>query len=264
MSFFNFKENNLLAFSKLQYESKSHTFNKAVIAAYNNVKKYGFLVSHDYIRVDQSKRSVFFILNPDMDLSTIKSDKPPMLLCESPIFKKKTKEVCYDLRNLFLLENKTALQRGINFTKRPEVQIVDYQNGPTIQSIYTGWKLTKEADKKTFLITFNPARYFRSYELLDHGYNIYQKLVIIKEQPYALINFAVAGNRAFELSFLSLFKDPELKLVNDQNDCIINHCLYDLYSKGVMYVNLGTDAGIKGLKFFKHKLPSFENVVYSQ
>jgi hypothetical protein len=53
-------------------------------------------------------------------------------------------------------------------------------------------------------------------------------------------------------------------LINDQNDCIIINCLYDLYSNhGIKYVNLGTDAGIKGLKFFKRKIPHFEKIVYS-
>src|ERR1700735_5502361 len=99
--FFNFKESNLANFKQLGYKSNSHTFNKAVIAAYNNIKKYGFTATDDYIRVDQSRRSVFFILNPDIDISALKSDKQIVLLCEQPIFKKKTKEVCYDLHYLF-------------------------------------------------------------------------------------------------------------------------------------------------------------------
>ena len=263
MSFFNFAENKLTSFSKLQYKSSSHTFNKAVIAAYNNVKKYGYTATDDYIRVDQSQRSVFFILNPDMDLSSLKSDKKMMLLCESPIFKKKTKEVCYDL-SLIFNEDTTANKRGVKFTDRPEAKIVDYKKDQRLDQLYAGWKKTKEEDPKTFLMTFNPPRYLRSYELLDHGFEVYQKLVLVRDKPYAVINFALQGSMAYEMSFLSLFKDPDLKLINDQNDCIIINCLHDMYTRGIGLVNLGTDAGIKGLKFFKHKLPSFEKVVYSQ
>lgn len=264
MAFFNFKENKLQELAKLDYKSKSHTFNKSVIASYNNVGKYGYKATNDYIRVDQSKRTVFFILNPDADVTELKSDKTRILLCEHPIFKKKTKEVCYDLEQIFS-EQSTAINRGIKFATRPEVTIVDFNKGQELDDIYGKWKQTKEDDKKTFLISFNPARYYRSYQLLDCGFNIYQKLILIKQQPYALINFSKQGEMAFELSFLSLFKNAELKLINDQNDCIIIHCLHDLYmNHGVRFVNLGTSAGIKGLKFFKEKLPHTEQIVYSE
>ena len=113
-------------------------------------------------------------------------------------------------------------------------------------------------------MSFNPARYYRSYELLDYGFQIYQKIVMIKQVPYALINFALQGEYAYELSFLSLYKNTDLKLINDQNDCIIINCLCDLHRHGIKYVNLGTSAGIKGLAFFKRKLPHFEQIVYTQ
>lgn len=262
MSFFNFAENKLTSFSKLKYESTSHTFNKAVIAAYYNVKKYGFTETVDHIRIDQNRRSVFF-LTKQTSLVDMNTDKSCVLMSEHAVFKKKTKEVCYDLEKLFS-ERSTAINRGLKFSDRADVEINDYKQDVRLDLIYNAWKKTKEEDPKTFLMTFNPARYYRSYELADHGFDIYQKIILVKKHPYAVINFALQGEYAFELSFLSLFRDPELKLINDQNDCIIVNCLYDLYKlHGVKYVNLGTDAGIKGLKFFKHKLPSFEKIVYS-
>ena len=264
MSFFNFKESNLINFAKLDYVSKSHNCNKAVIAAYYNVKKYGFVATDDYVRIDQSRRSVGFILNKDFDIGNLESTPALTGISEYPIFKKKEKEVCYDLHHLFC--NKSMMSttsRGLNFRKRTGVEIVDYKKDERLDYLYDGWKKTKEDDKKTFLMTFNPARYYRSYELLDHGFSIYQKLVLINKKPYAVINFALQNAYAYELSFLSLFKDPELRLINDQNDCIMVHCLFELFTKhGVGIVNLGTDAGIKGLKLFKHKLPHFETIVY--
>ena len=264
VGFFKFKESNLTAFQALDYSSSSHSFNKAVIASYNNVKKYSFQATEDYVRVDQSRRTVFFILNNSMDPSNLRSDKQSIFMCESPIFPKKTKEVCYSLPELFDPVT-PEVSRGIRFKDRKEVEIVDYRKDERLDLLYNGWKQTKEANKNTFLISFNPARYYRSYELADFGFPIYQKLVLIKKQPYAVINFALQKEYAYELSFLSLFKDPELKLINDQNDCIIINCLYDLYKNhGIQFVNLGTSAGIKGLAFFKKKLPNFENYVYTK
>lgn len=260
MSFF--KDSWLSNFAKLNYLSKSHNCNKAVIAAYYNVKKYGFEFSDDYIWINQNRREVFWVLNKDFDISKIRATKPVVYISEYPISKKLEKEVCYELQSLFSVPS-TAVSRGVKFADRADVEINDYRQDVRLDLIYNGWKHTKESDPKTFLMTFNPARYYRSYELVDHGFDIYQKIILIKKQPYALINFALQGDRAFELSFLSLFKDPDLKLVNDQNDCIIVNCLYDLYKlHGVKYVNLGTDAGIRGLKFFKRKLPNFEQIVY--
>lgn len=254
-----FKQDWLKQFAALEYQSKSHTFNKAVIAAYYNVKKYGFEQWPWGLTVRQSKRIVNFVLKED-DLLYLNPDA--LNLSEHAIFRKKTKEVCYDLEKLFS-ERLTAIKRGIGFSERADIEIDDYKKDVRLDLIYNGWKQTKEANPKTFLMTFNPARYYRSYELLDHGFDVYQKIVLVKKHPYALINFALQGEHAFELSFLSLYKDPELKLINDQNDCIIVNCLFDLYKlHNVKYVNLGTDAGIKGLKFFKHKLPNFEQVVY--
>lgn len=259
MSFF--KENRLSDFAKLEYKSSSHTFNKAVIAAYYNVKKYGFEQYDWGFLIKQSKRTVKFMF--DQNAVIFIEDPKSLYLSEHAIFKKKTKEVCYDLKKLFS-ERSTAIKRGISFTDRPQVRINDYAYGMSVPLVYEEWKRTKEEDPKTFLMTFNPARYLRSYELLDAGFDIYQKLITINDTAYALINFSKQGEYAYELSFLSLFKNKELKLINDQNDCIIINCLYDLYKNhGIKYVNLGTDAGIKGLKFFKHKLPNFETIVYS-
>lgn len=270
MSFF--KQDWLKQFAALEYDSKSHSFNKAVIASYYNVAKYGFVATDDCISINQSKRTVHFLLNGEKALhqgtllGTSEGGKQPVFLCEDPIFKNKEKEVCYDLHQLFVnRENISATSRGIKFRERDDVEIVDYCKDARLDLIYDGWKRTKEENPKTFLMTFNPARYYRSYKLLDHGFDIYQKLVLIKKQPYALINFAIDGWRAYELSFLSLYKQQDLKLINDQNDCIIINCLYDMFTKrGINAVNLGTSAGIKGLKFFKTKLPHFAQIVYRQ
>ena len=258
--FFGFKENNLSSFAKLEYKSVSHNCNKAVIAAYYNVKKYGYEFDENYIKIDQNRRTVYWIVGPNFDMH-VRADKPTVFISEYPISKKLEKEVCYELKSLFSVPS-TAVSRGLKFADRADVSIVDYKKDATLDLLYNGWKQTKEADPKTFLMTFNPARYYRTYELADFGFAIYQKLILIRGKPYAVINFALQGGRAFELSFLSLFKDPELKIVNDQNDCIIVHCLGELYARGIKYVNLGTDAGIKGLKVFKHKHPSFEQIVY--
>lgn len=258
--FFNFNESNLLNFQKLQYNSISHSFNKSVIAAYYNVKKYGFEQYVWGIAIKQSKRTVNFCTNKDMLIADV--DSKSIFLSEQAIFKKKEKEVCYALDDLFAVPT-SVINRGIKFVDRDSVAIVDYKKDDRLDYLYNNWKQTKESIPTTFLMTFNPARYYRSYELLDFGYNIYQKIVLVKNQPYAVINFAIQDDIAFELSFLSLFKNQELKLINDQNDCIIIHCLYDLYKNyNIKTVNLGTDAGIKGLKFFKHKLPNFEQIVY--
>ena len=44
-----FAEINLIRFNELNYKSVSHTFNKAVVASYNNVARYGFEETDDYI-----------------------------------------------------------------------------------------------------------------------------------------------------------------------------------------------------------------------
>lgn len=258
MTFFNFGVASLTNLARLKYESKSHNMNRAVIAAYYNVKKYGFEATDHYIKVQQRGRSVYFIHS-----SGAIAPLEGVLICEHPLpLSKKEKEVCYSLAELFEpLEQ--SVRRGIGFTERKEVVIQDYRVDERLNAIYEAWVGMKENDPKTYLMTFNPGRYLRTYELADHGFNIYQKIVLINDQPYAVINFSLQDDYAYELSFLSLFKNKELKIINDQNDCIIVNCLYDLYKNyGVQYVNLGTDAGIKGLKFFKRKLPHFENYIY--
>lgn len=262
--FFGFSDSGLSRFLNAPYQSVSHTFNRAVIASYNNVAKYGFTATDRYIRIDQNRRTLIFALSGDFSVDEIVSKKPIVVVSEHPIFSKKVKEVCYDLNSIFV-EGGSALSRGIKFVDRTEVDISDYTKvDATLDFIYNGWKETKEADKKVYLISFNPARYYRSYLLKELGYNIYQKLVKIRNEPYALINFAIQDDKAYELSFLSLFKNKELRLINDQNDCIIINCLYDLYKNyGIKFVNLGTHAGIKGLSFFKKKLPHYETIVYS-
>jgi hypothetical protein len=162
-----FKENRLADFAKLDYQSSSHTFNKAVIAAYYNVKKYGFEKWPWGISIKQTKRTVNLVLD-EKGLIYLNPDKT-LNLSEHAIFPKKTKEVCYDLEKLFS-ERSTAINRGISFTDRPEVRIFDYAYGMSVLTIYEEWKKTKESDPKTFLMTFNPARYLRSYELLEAGF----------------------------------------------------------------------------------------------
>lgn len=262
MTFFDFKGSTLAEFAKLEYKSKSHTFNKAVVASYYNVAKYGYkLRDYSSFSIKQTRREVHFHFT-DYPVESCSSVKW-LHLSEHAIFPKKTREVCYDLEKLFS-ERSTAIKRGIKFIGRKEIKIEDYKKDLRLIVLYDRWKKAKEDNPKTFLMAFNPARYLRTYDLQEAGFNIYQKIVLVNNSPYAVINFSIDGDYAYELSFLSLFNDKSVKIINDQNDCIIIHCLYDLWKNyKIKYVNLGTAAGIKGLKFFKSKLPNFDQIVYS-
>ena len=267
----------LVDFASLSYKSISHTFNKAVIASYNNVGKYGFVFNYtrdwSLLKIEQRQRELLFITGNYPDIETLlnqskpfQSKKKVIIFSESECWPRntKTKEVCYDLADLFDKPTK-EITRGIRFIERPEVKIVDYNKVDNVlHEIYGGWNQTKLADEKLYKIAFNPKRYLRSYELKQLGYNIYQKLILIRGEPYGLINFSLDGRRAFELSFLSLFRNKGLRLINDQNDGVMLSCLKDLYDNyDIKTVNLGTAAGIKGLSIFKKKFPFYENIVYS-
>lgn len=259
----NFFSSPIAILAGTSYASTSHTFNRAVVASYNNVYKYGCVVTDDAIIVRQARRELVFCLrNPSKQLFPGKV--PKLVFTEQGgFFKGATKEVVYDLEELFTAPS-GPIARGIKFAQRNGVEIQDYREpDDRLNNVYARWKLGKETDGKTYLMAFNPARYLRTYSLAAHGYDIYQKMISIYNTPYGFINFALDGARAFELSFISRFREPELRLINDQNDCIIIHCLHDLYcNHGVREVNLGTAAGIKGLRTFKHKLPHREVLVY--
>src|SRR5436853_3015105 len=191
-------EANLIRFNKVDYNSVSHAFNQAVVASYGHIQRYGFEETDDYILIPQSRRNLVLLKKKCSFSSTNRS----LILSEGRIENaSKVKEVCYDLRRI--LESPSAeVRRGIRFHERKGVCIDDYNDGPSLDLIYHSWKATKEGDGKTFRIAFNPARYRRSYELKNLGYNIYQKVVFIREHPYALINFALHEEHAYELSFL--------------------------------------------------------------
>ena len=256
--------------AKLNYQSTSHTFNKAVIAAYANVEKYGFTFDYNAhgagnLIVEQRQRRLVFHLYAADNLDLPISRKKTLIFTEFERPKTtKVKEVCYNLDDLFQNPSK-EIKRGIRFAERPQVKIIDYDvPDSTLSQIYNGWNETKLSDGKLFRISFNPRRYYRSYGLKKFGFNIYQKLIVVNNLPYGLINFSLDSNRAFELSFLSLFKDKARRVVNDQNECIIIHCLKDLYDNyGIKSVNLGTAASIKGLAAFKKQFPFIEQIVYS-
>ena len=137
-----------------------------------------------------------------------------------------------------------------------------FQNSE-VKVLFEKWKEAKILSPKTFRMAFSPNRYFRSCGLGDSGFNVYQKLVKINGEPYAVINFSLEGDYAFEMTFFSLYFDKTKKIINDQNDCIFISCLYDLYTNGIKIVNSGPANGMKGLSFFKHKLPYTKKIVYT-
>lgn len=245
-----------------QYTSKSHLFNRAVIASYNNVAKYGIICDADWIAIRQQQRNLVFLLGkdpyPDPLRKTVIYKEEPFEGCD----KNPIKEVVYDLDNFFGAPDK-VMRRLMRFKERPEIKWDDPTKDQCID-VFEKWSAAKKANPKVFQITFNPDRYKRSYDLVFEGFNIYQKMVWVRDIPYGVINFAIEGDQAYELSFCSLYFDKELKLINDQNEAIIISALYDLYNMGVRSVNLGTDAGIKGLAFFKKRFDFRLNNVYTQ
>jgi hypothetical protein len=248
------------------YKFRSHAFCPAVIAAYCNVEKYGCEVTDSYVLVRQAQRELVFCTSgdPRNHLAPNVKRRKRLVSTEEPgVFKSAMKEVCYDLDALFAGAPSTEISRGLKFAARDGVEIADYpEPDARLRDVYEQWKRDKEANPKTYLMAFNPARYLRTYSL-SGSYSVMQKMISVRGRPYGFINFALAPPRAYEMSFLSLFCDPSMRLINDQNVCIMVYCLHELWKAGFKEVNLGPAAGIKGLKTFKHKLPHTELLVYS-
>ena len=186
-----------------KYESVSHTFNRAIIAAYNNVRKNGIVLNDDFISVKQQQRTSIFQLNEKAAITQF----PPRtdIYTEFPFSSaKKTTEVCYDLKTYFSSPEKET-RRLIRFKEREEVEFRDVFEVDECMPIYDAWVEAKKADPKVFQINFNPDRYKRSYELKSKGFNIYQKMILTNGSPYAIINFSIEGNRAYEISFCSKY-----------------------------------------------------------
>lgn len=243
---------------------KSHCFNKGIIYCYNNLWKYKSELTDNYFLVHQLKRDTIFLLDPNYDYTKISQRETALIYSETqlPGFKP-IKEMCYDLSQLFNNTDK-QIRRGMNLDKRENVLIVDNEiNAGDRLDIYNEWKEYKYT--KVFRIAFNPERYLRSYELRNtKEVNYYERIIYIDSKPYATINFSLEDNIAFEISFTSKFFNKDLRFINDLNECILINCFYDLYKNyGITVVNVGPDAGIKGLKEFKRRFPSFENIIYS-
>lgn len=247
----------------VNYQSNSHMFNKAVIAAYLNAFKYNVVVRPTYIHVKQQKRDVVLILSPDFDKTEVQATKKVLYYSEKPhvLTPKKFKEVAYNLNELFDAPSK-QIRRGVNFMRRGELGVFD-STASDVAQMYEKWAQNKKSDPKVFQMTFNPDRYRRSFALKDQGFNIHQRSIMIKQQLYGVMSFALDQAHAYELAFMSCYFDKDLKLTNDQNECLIIGILHELYQNGFKTANLGTHAGIKGLKTFKLKLPHYFVEVYS-
>jgi hypothetical protein len=230
-------------------------------------------VTDDYISVKQRARTCLFLLRPGVDYEKLNLGTPLIIYSQVPLegVSKQWKEAIYDLEALFKLNYK-ELRRGISLRDRKEIEFKDSTESKedfnTIHKIFTYWKDWKEANPKVFKMTFNPNRYYRSYMLKVKSplgpLQIYEKIIYVNGEPYGVINFSIEDGVAFELSFVSRFFDPNLRFINDLSECIIISCFYDLYKNyGIKKVNVGTDAGIKGLKAFKNKIPHDYCVIYS-
>ncbi len=246
----------------LDYKTESHTFSKGVIAAYYNGMEYPMEVRNDYIRVSRKKGDVVFCMP---HCPTFRADKDTIYsLVKSDYTKVKTKEVVYDFDRIFANPTK-QVRRAITLRERKEIggRGIMLQDKESIQNLYNEWYLQKLADPKVFRIAFTPKRYKRCFELAVKGFNIWDQAYFVNGELYAAICYEVQGDIAFELAYISRFWDKKLKLTNDLNELILTDSFYQLYQKGVKKVNVGTTAGIRGLKTFKSKLPFTENVIYS-
>lgn len=234
----------------------SHTFNPAVITAYNNLLRYEFELTDNYLLVHGIRKDTLFLLNESFDYSQIKFRKEPVIYSElkTDTLKKKITEIEYNLDEMFTGQVDKQVRRGVNLRERPDIEVKNVDSVDICMSVFEKWKEYKLNDPSVFRISFTPDRYKRTYLLKELGFNILEKIIYVKGRPYAIINFSIGYKRAYELSFVSLFFEKDLKIINDLNDCIIISCMYELYTNhGVRHINLGTDAGIKGLKFFKRQ-----------
>lgn len=257
----------------LDYKTESHTFSKAVIAAYYNGMEYPMEVREDYIWIKRRKGKVHFILEPitpnnyvkdkyvvDSDKDTIYSQWP------THFAKVKTKEVIYNLDEIFTNPSK-QVRRGMKLLERKEITLKDQHDVHDVTELYEEWAQHKMDDPKTFRIAFTPKRYLRSFRLRDKGFCIAEQYYYVNKQLYGALSYEVCQNgmerTAFELAFISRFWDKNLKLTNDLNELILINSFYQLWKKAVSKINVGPTAGIKGLKIFKAKLPFTEHYVYS-
>jgi len=234
------------------------------VCAYNNLLKYEYDINNNFINVKQRRKNTFLLLKYDLfPVSTsIYSEQT------FPVVKKKVKEVVYDLYSIFTKPSK-EVRRGISLDERLDVKIENYQplnDFTKTYELYEEWVTYKNADPAVFRMTFSPTRYANTLYLKNKLPNIYHKNIYIKGELYATIVFHLNPEThiAYELAFISKFWDTNLKLINDLNFCILIWCFHDLYAYCDMRkVNVGTDAGIKGLKLFKNKIPHEYNLVYS-
>lgn len=260
--------NTLQTFLNTQYDYKSHTFDKGIILAYNNAVKNPITITDNYISVKQTKKTAVFLLK-NIDESFDKNAKIYSEV-QVPYTKKKINEVCYNLDEIFINSTK-EIRRGMNLLERKEIKFTsDYKSSSIdylriLNDIFNDWKRYKESDPKVYRITFNPNRYLRSLNIKSYLPSIFQGLYSVNEKPYGVIIFSKHPTEsiAYELAFVSRFFDKELKIINDLNFCVLVNAFYQLYQQGIKVINVGTDAGIKGLKLFKKKLPYFHKVIYS-
>lgn len=256
-----FGESEIEKLKKLDYKTESHTFSKGVIAAYYNGLEYPMEIKENYIRIKRRKGNVFFNLFPTQE-TKIDNEKDVLYNLEKTIQTKiKTKEVVYDLDKIFTNPSK-QVRRGISLTFRKEIVLRDCTR-PEYEQLYQEWSEHKMNDPKVFRIAFTPKRYLRSFQLREKGFNIKEGIYYVNNKPYGAICYEVQGDIAFELAFISRYWRKDLKLINDLNFCILVNSFYELWRRGVKHINCGPDAGIRGLKVFKSKLPSQELIIYS-
>jgi len=250
--------------NKLNYDYSSHAFNVSIIASYNNLFKNPLEIFDDGFSVIGRKKKALFVLKDH------RWNEEMNIISETPIreCKKKTKEIVYDLKQIFTNPTK-EVRRAMSLKNRKEIRITGIDNSldlyKIVDEIFKDWKTAKENDPKVFRIAFSPGRYLRGFYLPRWLCN-YQKIVYIKDKPYALINFSFNPNKpiAYEIGFISRFWDKDLKIINDLNFCILVNCFYDLFQNyKIEKINVGPTAGIKGLKVFKDKLPHDYQLVYS-
>ncbi len=266
-----FGQSELEKLRDLEYKTESHNFSKGVIAAYYNGMEYPMEVVKDwFIRVKRKKDYVYFCLknsqvfNDKLFLKTIDSNKATIYSKEKTLLTpKKTKEVVYDLTQIFVDNPAKNIKRAWNLDYRADIGIREIQPLDDVKGLYDEWVAHKMADPKVFRISFTPKRYIRSFQLKGLGFNIWDQAYFVNGELYATICYEVQGDTAFELAFISKFWDKKLKVINDLNECILINSFYALYMKGVRKVNVGPTGGIKGLRTFKNKLPHSFVEIYS-
>ena len=232
-----------------------HQFNPAVIYAYFNLDEYETLITPEYLRVERRKDNKVFLLNNFVEADQVPIDKDATVYSKIKLEgSKSVKEFIYSLKSIFEKPDK-QVRRGIKIGER--VQFDNNFTQEELDTVFDGWNEMKRSDPKVYQILFDDKRYRRCFALKEKGFDIYQKLIRVNGKPYGAIAFALGKDVAFELAFVSLYKDKEMKIINDLNECIIINCFYDLYKNYcIKYVNPGQDAGIKGLKIFKNKFTS--------